>query len=344
GNQGVFSLSDSRSIEHPGKTAPFALWVCLALFAAFFMVVPGEPVWAAEEKPAKKKDAKPGKKPAAAKPLSVTQLAQLNSAALFGVPFKINKGRFSVTYPGAGEFDKAFASRGRGRGKVIANIAEVKNASFRKLLIDGHSKGKPTLVGMMGGSALSIFELVDDYKISFRMRIPRIDGRGRFSFLLNHQGDAFVQTNFFQDIVIASKKSRVRSKNKKFLVPASRWFDKGPQGMPVSIVCKGGKLSISVGVLNGKKEEMVEVVSTVVTEPGPGKIGFSFEGVSFMMSSLRIAGKFPSAWAEKQMAVLKKAGKLITKMPEKKAAPAKKGLPKKGPDLSRPDPEAEEEL
>ena len=63
-----------------------------------------------------------------------------------------------------------------------------------------------------------------------------------------------------------------------------------------------------------------------------------------MMSSLRIAGKFPSAWAEKQMAVLKKTGKLITKLPEKKAAPAKKGLPKKGPDLSRPDPEAEEEL
>ena len=189
GNQGVFSLSDSRYIEHPGKTAPLALWVCLALCAAFFMVVPGEPVWAAEEKPAKKKDAKPGKKPAATKPLSVTQLAQLNSAALFGVPFKISNGRFSVTYPGAGEFDKAFASRGRGRGKVIANIAEVKNASFRKLLIDGHSMGKPTLVGMMGGSALSIFELVDDYKISFRLRIPRIDGRGRFSLLLNHFTD-----------------------------------------------------------------------------------------------------------------------------------------------------------
>ena len=89
---------------------------------------------------------------------------------------------------------------------------------------------------------------------------------------------------------------------------------------------------------------MVEVVSTEVTEPGPGKIGFSFEGVSFMMSSLRIDGKFPSAWAEKRMAVLKREGKLITKLPEKKAAPAKKGPPKKGPDLSRPDPEAEEEL
>lgn len=335
GNQGVFSLSDSRSLEHPGRTARSALWACLALSAVFFIAVAGEPVWAAEEKPAKKKEAKP---------LSATQLAQLNSAALFGVPFKINKGRFSVTYPGAGEFDKAFTTRGRGRGGVIANISEVKNASYRKLLIDGHSKGKATLVGMLGGSALSNFELVDDYKISFRLRIPRVDGRSRFSFLLNHHGSDFVQTNFFQDIVIPAKKSRVRSKNKKFLAPASRWFDKGPQGMPVSIVCKGGKISISVGVLNGKKEEMVEVVSTEVAEPGPGKIGFSFEGVSFMMSNLRIDGKFPTAWAEKQMAVLKRTGKLITKLPEKKAAPAKKGPPKKGPDLSRPDPEAEEEL
>ena len=84
------------------------------------MAFAGEPVWAADEKPVKKKEAKP---------LSVTQLAQLNSAALFGVPFKINKGRFSVTYPGAGEFDKAFTTRGRGRGGVIANISEVKNAS-----------------------------------------------------------------------------------------------------------------------------------------------------------------------------------------------------------------------
>ena len=139
GNQGVFSLSDSRSLEHPGRTARSALWACLALSAVFFIAVAGEPVWAAEEKPAKKKEAKP---------LSATQLAQLNSAALFGVPFKINKGRFSVTYPGAGEFDKAFTTRGRGRGGVIANISEVKNASYRKLLIDGHSKGKATLVGI----------------------------------------------------------------------------------------------------------------------------------------------------------------------------------------------------
>ena len=312
---------------------------CLGLFAILLALNPGAwccSVWATEDKPAKK--------PAKAKPLTVTQLAQLNGVALFGVPFKISKGRFSVTYPGAGEFDKAFTTRGRGRGGVIANIADVKNATHRKLLINGHSKGKATLVGMFGGSALSNFELVDDYKVSFRLRIPRVEGRSRFAFLLNHQGSDFVQTNFFQDIVIPSKKSRVRSKNKKFLVPASRWFDKGPQGMPVSIVCKGGKISISVGVLNGKKEEMVEVVATEVADPAPGKIGFNFEGVSFMMSNLRIDGKFPTAWAEKRMAILRKAGKLVTKLPEKKAAPAKKGPPKKGPDLSKPDPEAEEEL
>ena len=301
--------------------------------------------WAVQGKPDK-----PGKPPAKAKPkpkpkpLTVEQLAVLNGAALFGVPLKITKGRFTVIYPGAGEFDKGFISRSRGRGRVFSNIADVKNATHRKLLIDGHSKGKATLVGLMGGSTLSRFELVDDYKISFRMRIPRLDARGRFSFLLNHQGSSFVQTNFFQDVVIASKKIRVRTKNKRFAVPAYRWFDKGPQGMPVVITCKGGKLSVSVGVLNGKKEEMVEVVSTEVTDPPPGKIGFNFEGISFLISSFRIDGKFPRAWCEKEMEALRKAGKLVAKMPEKKALPPLKGRTRQGPDLSKPDPEAEDEL
>jgi hypothetical protein len=191
---------------------------------------------------------------------------------------------------------------------------------------------------------LSNFELVDDYKISFRIRIPQLTGRSRFAFLLNHQGGSFVQTNFFQDIVIASKKIQLRTKNKKFAAPAYRWFDKGPQGMPVVITFKAGKLSVSIGVLNGKKEEMVEVVSTEVKEPPPGKFGFLFSGISFMISSLRIDGKFPKAWVEKEMEVLKKAGKLVSKFPEKKAPPPLKGSRKRGPDLSKPDPEAEDEL
>lgn len=315
------------------------------LFILALLCAPGpreQAAWAAQGKPDKRAKPKPKAK---AKPLTVEQLAELNGVALFGVPLKLNKGRFTVIYPGAGEFDKGFVSRSFGRGRVFSKIADVKNVSHRKLLIDGHSKGKATLVGFLAGSTLSRFDLVDDYKISFRMRIPKLGAGGRFAFLLNHQGGSFVQTNFFQDIIIAATKTKVRTKDKRFASPAYRWFDKGPQGMPVVIACKGGKLSISIGVLNGKKEEMIEVVATEVMEPPPGKIGFNFQGFSFLISSLRIDGKFPRAWCEKEMAVLRKAGKLVTKMPEKKAPlPPLKGPAKKGPDLSKPDPEAEDEL
>ena len=174
--------------------------------------------WAVQGKPDKPAKGK-------AKPLTVEQLAQLNGVALFGVPLKLNKGRFTVIYPGAGEFDKGFVSRSFGRGRMFSKIADVKNISHRKLLIDGHSKGKATLVGFLAGSALSRFDLVDDYKISFRMRIPKLDARGRFAFLLNHQGGSFVQTNFFQDIIIAATKTKVRTKDKRFASPAYRWFD-----------------------------------------------------------------------------------------------------------------------
>ncbi len=303
------------------------LWGCLSW---------GLSPCAAEDKKAEAK--------AKAKPLTVEQLVGLNGVALFGVPVKINKGRITLVYPGAGEFDKGFTSKGRGRGGVLGNIAEVKSAAFRKNLLTGHTKGKATLVGLLAGSTLSNFELVDDYKISFRMRVPHLTGRSRFAFLLNHQGSSFVQTNFFQDIVVASKKTQVKTKNRKFAAPAYRWFDKGPQGMPVVITFKAGKLTVSVGVLNGKKEEMQEVVSTEVKDPAPGKIGFLFSGVSFMISSLRVEGKLPKAWVEKKMAALKKAGKLVSKLPDKKAPPKLKGTRKKGPDLSKPDPEAEDEL
>ena len=333
-------MSGSRFLRNPGATGG-APWAPVLLLLAVVALLAGlrTPAWAAEDK--KEKPKKPAAK---AKPLTVEQLAGLNGVALFGVPVKINKGRFTLIYPGTGEFDKGFTSKSRGRGGVLGKISEVKSAVFRKNLIDGHTKGKATLVGLLGGSTLSNFELVDDYKISFRIRIPQLTGRSRFAFLLNHQGGSFVQTNFFQDIVIASKKIQLRTKNKKFAAPAYRWFDKGPQGMPVVITFKAGKLSVSIGVLNGKKEEMVEVVSTEVKEPPPGKFGFLFSGISFMISSLRIDGKFPKAWVEKEMEVLKKAGKLVAKLPEKKAPPPLKGAVKRGPDLSKPDPEAEDEL
>ncbi len=336
-------MSGLRFLRNPAATGGTPWAPVLLLFAAVALsaglCTPGTSAWAAEDK--KEKPKKPAAK---AKPLTVEQLAGLNGVALFGVPVKINKGRFTLIYPGTGEFDKGFTSKGRGRGGVLGKISDVKSAVFRKNLIDGHTKGKATLVGMLAGSTLSNFELVDDYKISFRMRIPQLTGRSRFAFLLNHQGSSFVQTNFFQDVVIASKKIQVRTKNRKFAAPAYRWFDKGPQGMPVVITFKAGKLAVSVGMLNGKKEEMVEVVSTEVKDPPPGKVGFLFSGVSFMISSLRIEGKFPKAWVEKEMAVLKKAGKLVAKLPEKKAPPPLKGSVKRGPDLSKPDPEAEDEL
>ena len=90
------------------------------LFILALLCAPGpreQAAWAAQGKPDKRAKPKPKAK---AKPLTVEQLAELNGVALFGVPLKLNKGRFTVIYPGAGEFDKGFVSRSFGRGWVLS--------------------------------------------------------------------------------------------------------------------------------------------------------------------------------------------------------------------------------
>ena len=109
-------MSGSRFLRNSGVTGG-APWAPVLLLLAVAALLAGlcTPARAAEDK--KEKPKKPAAK---AKPLTVEQLAGLNGVALFGVPVKINKGRFTLIYPGAGEFDKGFTSQNPVRKKNAA--------------------------------------------------------------------------------------------------------------------------------------------------------------------------------------------------------------------------------
>ena len=291
---------------------------------------------------------------------SFDKLVELNSTAIFGGDLKRHKDRFTLTFPGEGHFERGFDCKGSRRGQIISNLKQVKNVAARKVLIDGHKKGKPSLVALNGGSAISRFELADDYEIRFRMRAPNLDARSQLVWYLNRRGTReMVRSSFFRDIV-AGKKNRTRTRNARFAASPGKWFDRGAEGMLVVMTCKAGKVSVEIGVTKMEKKKQVEkleeVVSATVGGPSGGKIGFSFDRVSFMLSDFRVKGKFPRKGVEAEIARLKKAKKLRT---QDKAQAAQKGKPGKNaappgkvrrrsrrdpPDLDKPDPEAGEDL
>ncbi len=291
---------------------------------------------------------------------SFDKLVELNAQAIFGGDLKRNKARFTLTFPGEGHFEKGFDCKGSRRGQIISDIRQVRNVATRKSLIDGHKKGKPSLVALQGGTAMSRFELEDDFEVRFRMRVKNLDPRAQLVWYLNRQGRRdVIQSSFFQDI-IAGRKSRTRTRNARFAGSPSKWFDRGVEGMLVVMTYKAGKLTVQIGVLKTEKKKLVEkleeVVSAQVDGPTSGKIGFSFDKVSFMLSSFTVKGKFPRKWVETEIARLKRAKKLRTEddaqvaqkgeTGKKPAQPGKiRRRPRRGgPDLDKPDPEAGEDL
>lgn len=258
------------------------------------------------------------------------KLIELNG--LFGAPAAVNGGRVVLSFPGKGAFAKAFATKGaRGTGFLSD---EKEAAGMRALLLEG-AKGQFSVVGRDSGQAVLGFPLVGDVRIAFRLRSPSMPSNARFDVFL-HQEDArnYVQVAGLREVVHVERgKRRVQAaKDRPYSQPLPVWFDRRSAGVPFEIALRGGKLTVSVtieGTKEGEKEKRVEIVSLEgISKPQRGRIAFDFANVSFLLSDLVIEGGWDRGWAEKEIAALRKAGKLRTGEPEvAKAKPGEAGKP-----------------
>jgi hypothetical protein len=255
------------------------------------------------------------------------KLLELNAQAVFGGETTLNakEGRVVIRFPGKGLFHQAFTvAGGKGRG-FFSDVAEVKDGAMRKVLIEGAESGF-SVVGRDAGRAVSRFELADDIRLSFKLKIPSLPANAALSITVNQlDARSFLQSSFFQDIVWsdAGKRKRKATELKAYAGNPSKWFNQKSPGVPFEIVFKEKKLAISMTGKSEKEKDKDEVVELVKQEgienPARGKIVIDFRGMSFLISDLVVEGKYDRSWVETDLARLKKEGKLKVKDAEPEA-------------------------
>ena len=294
-------------------------------------------------------------------PPSFARLLELNKDELFGGEATIGGDHVTVKCSGKGAFNRAFLAKG-----FAADPAEIKGGKNREAYLD-KKPGELSCVGTDGGSAISKFELADEFNISFKLKIPTLLPQGTITLRMNQQDSKnFIQSSFFTDLAVVEngkpKKTKLTS-SQHFQGLPSKWFDrKDEKGLNVEVAFKEKKLRISLSHRSKDKEkpkdEMLEVVSLEgVESPSSGKLGIFFNKVSFGVYDLSIDGKINRSWAEKEIQRLKDEGKLRTKEEETIVKKDEKGgaagskaqvkgpRVKKGPvNVDEPDPEAEVDL
>ena len=297
-----------------------------------------------------------GGAPGKARKGRLARLAELNSEALFGGKVKVKGDRFTLTFPGEGLFEKGFDCRARRRAGVVSDPAAIKDEAVKKVLLHG-ADGKFSFVGLSSGTAISRFPLTDDYKISFKLRIPTLMRGSKLVWYLNREKKDYLEVNFFRQAALVKKgrpRSRRLSPDPRFRQGPDKWFDRKSKGVPVEMSYKGGTLAVRMHAGKGK-DGMTEVVTLEnVKELSEGKLALSFEKVSFLVTDFTIEGQLPRKWLEAAIESLKSAGRLKENDPagakgDKKSEQgetkdSKKGKKKEGPDIDRPDPEADEDL
>lgn len=288
---------------------------------------------------------------------SFERLVQLNSRDILGTEVELKEGRMILRFPGKGTFGAAFRAPGGGGRGFISDVAGIKDTLMRKMLTEGVEAGF-SAAGLDTGDALSKFELGEDFKISFKLKPPRVPDGATFLLRVNQEdGKNFLQTSFFQDITVMEngRPRRKTASDKRFQAPASRWFlQKHSPTVPVEVVFKEKKLSIFVTIYPEKdKPERVETVSQDgIEKPLRGKMSIKFSKLSFAMVDLVIDSKVPRTWLEGEIARLRKDGKLklkeaeVASKPGEKAPQARKPAKpaKGGVNVEDPDPEAEDDL
>ena len=290
------------------------------------------------------------------------ELVTLNGEALFGQTVTAKDGRVHLKFPPKGVFGKGFSVKAaRSRG-FLSDPADFKLVTVKDLVHE--IQAKAAFAAVATGAALSRFELGDDFKITFRLRAPTLGRSAQMTMRLNQQGrKAYIQTNFFQDLLAVGDRKKKRARATAVSGHPSTWFNrKDKHGVPVEIVFKDKKFSVSMDVQpTGKdKPEKVELVALEgIEKPASGRIYWTFKNMSFAVTDLSIEGKYGREWAQGEIEKLKKRDELVVAKPApakpnpdagagKEAAPAGKkpsdAAKPGGVDLDKPDPEAEEDL
>ena len=303
----------------------------------------------------------PGLRAAEGEP-SLERLLEINSAEVFGADgIEVGDGlRVKLDFKKDGLFNKLFQSRSGGGRGFISSRDEAKVHSTGQKLMD-KADDVFSFIAIEGGTAVSRFELADDFAIKFRAKIPFVVPAGSLAVLVNQQdGRNFIQTSFFQDLLVVDggRKRRKPPSHRHFALEPARWFDRtAEKGMPVEILYRENKVSISIEAKLDKKEkdkaDRVEVVSQDgIEKPSSGKVVFSFNKLSFLIGNLSIEGKLNRSWAEGEIARLRKDGKLKLERERKRPEGSPGGLAagegrtaeKKKAGVDGPDPEAEDDL
>ncbi|HVR74305.1 MAG TPA: hypothetical protein VMT52_08235 [Planctomycetota bacterium] len=321
----------------------------------------------APEAPGEKK---PGESPPADQP-SLERLVELNAAELFGGEASFKEGRVVIRFPGKGLFQRGFNAPGGGGKGFISDAGDLKAENMRKAILEGQESAF-SFAAIDAGDALSRFEMAQDFKVSFKVRLVNlpIPSGSMISVRVNQEGSSLIQTTFFQDILVVDqgRKKRKITSLKPFMGPPAAWFPQRSSPLiPVEIVFKDGKATVSMTTYPEKEKplehpKVVEIVSMDgIQSPTSGRIGFRFSRMSFGVMDFVVEGKYHRPWAEAEIAKLTKSGKLKVKPPEVAAQrPAQGGAEARGAagaavkrsqrakkgetDIDKPDPGADDDL
>ncbi|MBI4604406.1 MAG: hypothetical protein HY721_20795 [Planctomycetes bacterium] len=249
------------------------------------------------------------------------RLLELNSRELFGGETTVKGDRVTVRYPGKGLFGQGFRSGGgKGRG-FVSDLEEIKDPDMKKR-VSQEMEPAFSFAGIDGGEALSRFEIADDFKVSFRIRAPLVPPGASLVLRVNEQDPrTFIQTSLFQSLTVSpgGKPKTKAASDKRFHGPPSAWLvPRNAPALPVEVVFKDRKLSVFVSLFAEKdKPERIEVLSEEgIEKPTSGRLRIKFSKLTFGVADFVVDGKLHRAWAEAELAKLRKEGKLKLKPEE----------------------------
>jgi hypothetical protein len=267
---------------------------------------------------------------------SLEDLLRLNGEAIFGGPARLEAGdRIVIPLTKPGQFEKCFVNVGK---SAMVNPESLKGDLNRKILANpnpeaGGEVPNPVIVGKGDGDWQSKFELSGDVEVRFNLRVPALQNGSRLQLRLNQSSKGMLQTgSFFQGAALVSGKKAVKQAQppKEYQGPPDKWFEK-KEIVGIEAVFAKGNFTLKMRKNAKDPKDVVEAELAKIEDAAPagGKIAFSYNKLTFLISDLTIAGKIDREWIKGQLEELKSKGKLVEKEPPKEAEPPPLRQPKK---------------
>jgi hypothetical protein len=264
-----------------------------------------------------------GKKADDAKP-SFEELLKLNQGELFDPSISLWKDQLTVSVPNRGFFDDAFDLKEQRLTRIFSDVREIKDGGLQRLI---GTEGDTAFVAKGGGAASSKFELANDFRLTFRLRVHSVPPNAAFVLRLVQDEKNFIEISSFREITVVEKgrKTTRTTADKRFTRHISSWL-KVKNDTPVEVVFKDKKLSVFLtsstlepgtkddrGNVRGWnfKTERVEVVSMDgIEKPSGGAIVIAINNWTVVARSFQLTGKVHRPWVQARFDQLEKTGKL----------------------------------